>query len=198
MENGQNRIHNLSDEFQKSAIENLIGNPQKPYYKFEDTLGNRTLRYARGVVMKSACVTCHNSHPESRKIDWKVGDLRGVVEVAIPMGSQWNFIRDGLLGNMLVMLIITIILLSVLALVIKGLRGSLATVKVYAHEIEETNTALTRFVPQEFLQILKKPRIVDVSLGDHIEREMTVIFTDIRSFTTLSEKNVSPGNLPVY
>ena len=34
-------------------------------------------------MMGPACVSCHNSHPESPKRDWKVGDVRGIQEVSI-------------------------------------------------------------------------------------------------------------------
>ena len=33
--------------------------------------------------MGAACVSCHNSHPESPKRDWKVGDVRGIQEITI-------------------------------------------------------------------------------------------------------------------
>ena len=33
--------------------------------------------------MDATCVACHNSHPESPKLDWKVGDVRGIQEVSI-------------------------------------------------------------------------------------------------------------------
>jgi two-component system sensor histidine kinase ChiS len=48
-----------------------------------------------------------------------------------------------------------------------------------------------RFVPREFLHILAKKSLRDVRLGDHVERQMTVFFTDIRGFTSLSE-SMSP------
>jgi two-component system sensor histidine kinase ChiS len=51
----------------------------------------------------------------------------------------------------------------------------------------ELNAALRRFVPQEFVQLLGKKSIVDVSLGDQIQGQMTILTSDIRSFTTLSE-----------
>ena len=35
------------------------------------------------VIMGAACVACHNSHPESPKRDWKVGDVRGIQEITI-------------------------------------------------------------------------------------------------------------------
>ncbi|TGK22309.1 guanylate cyclase [Leptospira fluminis] len=44
-----------------------------------------------------------------------------------------------------------------------------------------------RFVPRDFLANLGKESILDVKLGDQIQKDMAVLFSDIRSFTTLSE-----------
>jgi len=54
--------------------------------------------------------------------------------------------------------------------------------------LKETSQAYARFVPDEFLQLLNKNQITDIQLGNHLEMNMTVLFSDIRSFTTLSEK----------
>jgi class 3 adenylate cyclase len=51
-----------------------------------------------------------------------------------------------------------------------------------------------RFVPREFLQLLARKSLRDVRLGDHVERQMTVFFTDIRSFTNLSESMTPRDN----
>ncbi|MEM7030555.1 MAG: adenylate/guanylate cyclase domain-containing protein [Chloroflexota bacterium] len=48
--------------------------------------------------------------------------------------------------------------------------------------------ATSKFVPSEFLDILKKESVADVKLGDQIQREMTIMFSDIRDFTALSEE----------
>lgn len=45
-----------------------------------------------------------------------------------------------------------------------------------------------RFVPQEFLQALEKVDIAEVKLGDSVKLNLAILFSDIRSFTTLSEK----------
>jgi two-component system sensor histidine kinase ChiS len=55
-------------------------------------------------------------------------------------------------------------------------------------ELAKTNAAYRRFVPHEFLRFLGKESIVDVSLGDQVQREMTILYADLRSFTSLSEK----------
>ena len=57
----------------------------------------------------------------------------------------------------------------------------------FTREIMELNLAYERFVPKEFLRFLNKVSITDVKLGDQVQQEMTVLFADIRSFTSLSE-----------
>lgn len=67
------------------------------------------------------------------------------------------------------------------------------TVRLRAERSDDTailelySSAANRFVPREFLENLGRKSIAEVHLGDHIQREMTVFFSDIRDFTTLSE-----------
>jgi PAS domain S-box-containing protein len=58
--------------------------------------------------------------------------------------------------------------------------------------LEIQNKAYSRFVPREFLSFLGKDNIAEVELGDQVQREMSVMFADIRSFTALSER-LSPA-----
>ncbi|MCB1193478.1 MAG: response regulator [Leptospiraceae bacterium] len=57
--------------------------------------------------------------------------------------------------------------------------------------LSKTSGAYEKFVPQEFIKLINKDSIIDVQLGDHAEKYMSVLFSDIRSFTTLSE-SMSP------
>jgi len=52
---------------------------------------------------------------------------------------------------------------------------------------ETVNTAMARFVPTAFLKALGRDDIIEVQLGDQVEKEVTVMFSDIRDFTTISE-----------
>ncbi|HIK17548.1 MAG TPA: adenylate/guanylate cyclase domain-containing protein [Leptolyngbyaceae cyanobacterium M33_DOE_097] len=58
----------------------------------------------------------------------------------------------------------------------------------HVQDLLKLTTAYERFVPREFLQLLGKANIADVSLGDQIQKEMTILFADIVNFTSLSEK----------
>lgn len=57
-----------------------------------------------------------------------------------------------------------------------------------------TEAAYDRFVPHRFLELLGRESIVDVKLGDHVEKEITLLFSDIRDFTTLSESILPAEN----
>lgn len=49
------------------------------------------------------------------------------------------------------------------------------------------NESFARFVPSKLIHLLGKNEVIQVALGDQIQKEMTVLFSDIRSFTELSE-----------
>ena len=55
-------------------------------------------------------------------------------------------------------------------------------------------TAYQRFVPKQLLMNLQKGSILDVKLGDQVEIEMSILFSDIRSFTTISESMTPDEN----
>lgn len=52
---------------------------------------------------------------------------------------------------------------------------------------EALTEAAQRFVPNQFLSFLGYDSLVDVKVGDAVQKEMSILFTDIRDFTTLSE-----------
>jgi len=61
-------------------------------------------------------------------------------------------------------------------------------------EVQEREEAMLKihevtkkFVPSEFILSLGKETLTDVKLGDQVKKIVTVLFTDIRDFTSLSE-----------
>jgi two-component system sensor histidine kinase ChiS len=55
-------------------------------------------------------------------------------------------------------------------------------------ELASLNQVYERFVPREFIHLLEKKSILEVHLGDQVSQKMTVMFADIRGWTTLLEK----------
>ncbi len=63
-----------------------------------------------------------------------------------------------------------------------------AAVAERTRELSDTNDALARFVPNQFLAELGRSNIRAVEIGDHVHSDMTVMFCDVRSYTTLAEQ----------
>lgn len=58
-------------------------------------------------------------------------------------------------------------------------------------QLQQTERAFGRLIPHQLLALMGKNSVLDVKLGDQFEVKLTVMSTDIRNFTTLSE-NMSP------
>lgn len=75
-----------------------------------------------------------------------------------------------------------------------GFLGSALTNARLFETQRKMTEAFRRFVPMQFLQILGRESILDVGLGDQVQKTMTILFSDIRSFTSLSEKMTPKEN----
>lgn len=74
-------------EFDVKALNSLRETGSDNFYEFTQEDDETVLHYASPVRMQQGCVDCHNSHPDSPKRDWKVGDVRGVQIVELPTSS---------------------------------------------------------------------------------------------------------------
>lgn len=86
------------------------------------------------------------------------------------------------------LIIVVLLVIFSLSAVIFILTANIIKRKKVEKALVITNTAYERFVPSEFLRYLGKKDITKVELGDQIQKDMSILFSDIRSFTTLSEK----------
>ncbi len=67
--------------------------------------------------------------------------------------------------------------------------------KLYAGTLEKQKHAFHRFVPSQFLYLLGRKNAIEIQIGDSKNMHMTVLFSDIRSFTTISETLTPEENL---
>jgi len=75
----------LRDEFSTDAWNYLAKNPTKSFSRFEQVGDTKVLKFAKADVLRAGCVGCHNNHELTPKNDWKLGEVRGVLEVTLPM-----------------------------------------------------------------------------------------------------------------
>ena len=77
-----NRASRQLDEFSSQAWQALTADPDHRFMRVTEVNGRDVLRVAiADRMVAEACVNCHNSHPDTPKRDWQMGDVRGVLEV---------------------------------------------------------------------------------------------------------------------
>lgn len=109
-----NRASRVNDKFAEQAWIALSNNVGQTFSRVEliDDVLNVRVAVADTMVSK-ACVSCHNSHPQTPKNDWKLGDLRGVLEINIPIAAQvaeGRHLSNSIVAGIIIgMLIITVI-----------------------------------------------------------------------------------------
>ena len=125
------------DAFQEAALAHLRLQPDEPYVREDWLNGQRVLRYAQADRMLATCVACHNSYPGSPKVDWQVGDVRGALEVVLPV-SQWQIASTGLLNRTFYVLVTLLFAgFVVIWLSVRGLRRTLLEAKNLSGEREK-------------------------------------------------------------
>jgi class 3 adenylate cyclase len=81
-----------------------------------------------------------------------------------------------------------ILALASMLLLVKKVGDSFDTLESLSGYADSVAATMKRFIPTEFLECLNKADILDLRLGDHVKKDMTIFFSDIRSFTELSER----------
>jgi eukaryotic-like serine/threonine-protein kinase len=117
------------DEFEREALRRLRENPDEPVYTFEEYQGRPVLRYGVARRMRATCLGCHNFDENSTKKDWKVGDVRGVVEIIRPLDRDVERARSGLRETFILMGVVVATLLGLTVLfAVTGGRSSVGKV----------------------------------------------------------------------
>ncbi len=130
------------DDFEREALAALAANPEQPFQRLEQREDGNVFRSATAVRMEGSCVACHNTHPESPKTDWEVGDIRGIQEVVLPASALYGGSLTSI-NSLIVMLGIAFFAAAALTFVLSTQRQrALTRVHDLADAEREKNAAL--------------------------------------------------------
>ncbi|HXA71842.1 MAG TPA: adenylate/guanylate cyclase domain-containing protein, partial [Stellaceae bacterium] len=183
----QGRPPHVMDDFERSALASLRQNPKQPITDVSASLYSDRVRLIAPIVMGAACVNCHNSHPESPKRDWKVGDVRGIQEVTISQPIAANIFS---FKHLLIYFVFTAVVgFGFIAMqrrqagVIAGFNQELETANEF---LASVSMKISRYLaPQIYKSIFSGERDVTI----HTERKkLTIFFSDIKDFTATTER----------
>lgn len=193
------------DRFEQQALRYLRQHPQAIFTRSEVVNGHLAFRYAQADIMRASCVACHNTHPDSPKRNWKVGDVRGVLEIMQPLDAVMAQSYASLRETSVMLAGIAALGIVGLTLVVSRLRQTSKELELRVIErtsqLQETNHQLA--LEQEksdrlLLSILPEPIACQLKEGQNNIADgfadVTVLFADIVNFTPLATR-VSPVDL---
>lgn len=185
------------DAFEQEALTYLRTHPRQKFVRTEEYQGHSVFRYAEADILEPSCVGCHNTHPDSPKTDWKVGDVRGVLEVVTPLDTLVGQTRKGLQGTFAMLTVLSGLAIAGITLVIGKLQQTSKELEQRVIErtaqLHETNQELELEQQKSerlLLNILPEPIADRLKQGHHTIADwfsnVTVLFADIVGFTELS------------
>ena len=139
------------DAFQTAALAALKAEPEQPFHRIETIGGHTVLRYAVADRMVASCVACHNTYPGSPRTDWKVGDVRGVLEVRRVLADDETQLELGMRNAVLMSAGVAALGLLLVALTVRGLRASDQRNRLLLAETAQANESLQREIGQREL-----------------------------------------------
>jgi adenylate cyclase len=183
----KNRPVHVLDQFETHALSQLRQDSNQQLAQVSSTVFSDRVRLIAPVIMGQACVNCHNTHPESSKVDWKVGDVRGIQEVSItqPIGNNILAFKYLLAYFVLIATVGTlfIALQRRQAAIINGMNVELETANEF---LASLSMKISRYLsPQIYKSIFSGQKDVTI----HTERKkLTIFFSDIKDFTATTER----------
>lgn len=175
-----NRSDRVVDAFQKRAWDELTANPDQPVTEFTQRNGQRVVRVALADKLTLPnCVACHNSHPQSPKLDWKLGDVRGVLEIEINVESWLTRAKA------LSILVIAVSLVGFMLLILFNVRFA----RRIAQPMQEVTRAITSLAERKETDInIKRCSYTEVrelnkalGLFQHNEAQRQVLEKEVES-----------------
>lgn len=136
----------IKDEFEKEAWQAFLESPNRSFFRIVKKDGRNLMRFAVADRMRPSCIKCHNSHKDSPKTDWKIGDVRGILEVDIPLKHIEVETNESLRGTLLLSLAISFLGAGAIGLTVKRLRTMSEELAKARDEALASSSAKSRFL----------------------------------------------------
>lgn len=183
----RNRAPHVLDDFETKSLASLRQNPNQPPLSQSSNGLRSQVRLVSPIVMSSACVSCHNSHPDSPKKDWKVGDVRGIQELIVTQPVSLD-----LSSFFYIFCYLLVASMAGIAFVVMQNRRN-DTIRQINHKLRGANDFLASISrklasylsPQIYHSIFSGA--MDVAIQTK-RKKLTIFFSDIKDFTALTEK----------
>ncbi len=171
--------------FEMEALAAAIDRGEKEYLSVQagPESGQPVLHFAQPIAMGAGCVACHNAHPDSVRRDWKVGDIRGIQVVSLPLPDLLPSLKhlyqneQGLLflcGALIIgMGLISLMLLALM----RGLRRAIDLLKrrnsqlTAANSLARRNAAAKTRIMNNVSHELRTPMNAIVGFSDMMSQE---------------------------
>jgi adenylate cyclase len=181
------RASHVFDAFETDALRRLRAREQTSVYEVSGSIFDRRVRLVTPITMESTCIACHNSHPDSPKRDWKVGDVRGIEEFTISQPIAANILAFKYL--LIYFVLVTAIGLAFIALqrhqalIIAQINRNLGKANDFLTGIADK---LARYLsPQHYRSIFSGEKDAVVSTE---RKKLTIFFSDVVNFTSTTEQ----------
>ncbi|NJO47882.1 MAG: DUF3365 domain-containing protein [Oscillatoriales cyanobacterium RM2_1_1] len=180
------------DQFEQDALQQLRKNPDFPYYQKQTLMGRPVFRYAEADILRPSCVECHNTYPGTPKTDWKVGDVRGILEITQPLDIISQQVQSGLRETSVMLTGLSVLGISGLTIIMGRLRQTSKELERQVHvrtselqdEKEQSERLLLSILPELIARRLKSG---ENTIADGFA-EASILFADIVGFTALSQQ----------
>jgi PAS domain S-box-containing protein len=139
------RARRALGSFERSALQRMTSSNLGEYHELVEEGGQRSLKYATPMRMDAACVACHNALPDSPKRDWKLGDVRGLLVVSLPVGLNNAESRLGLAYLVSFIILSFIVAFSLILWLFNRNQLAFAELSRKGRRLEQTLTELNFF-----------------------------------------------------
>ena len=175
------------DAFERRALDSFRRDAKASVSEVSGSLFDRKVRVATPILLGQVCVDCHNTHPDSPRRDWRVGDVRGLQELTIHQPIAGNVFTFKYLLAYFVLAasagVLFILLQRRQAALIQGMNAELTEANGFLAAI---SMKIAKYLPPQIYKSIFSGE-KDVAITTE-RKKLTIFFSDIQDFTSTTEQ----------